>query len=106
MRGWATLAFAVLLAAVVVALVVGNGDIVRVNFLVGQWDTKVCGALVAAAIFGAVAASIVLVLPVVRMKVQVRRQIRRIAELEQEIHGLRTLPIASEPAGVQSVQKV
>jgi len=31
---------------------------------------------------------------------------QRIAELEQEIHGLRTLPIASDTAGVSSAPKV
>ena len=59
-----------------------------------QWPTKVWGALVAAAAFGAAAAALVLSWPVVRLKVQTRRQSKRIAELEQEIHGLRTLPIA------------
>jgi uncharacterized integral membrane protein len=95
-----------LIAALVVALVVGNGDPVSVNLLLVQWPTKVWGALVAAAVFGAAAATIVLVWPVIRLKVQVRRQTKRIAELEQEIHGLRTLPIASEPAGAPSAPKL
>jgi len=106
MRGWGTLVFGALIAALVVALVVGNGDPVSVNLLLVQWPTKVWGALVAAAVFGAAAATIVLVWPVIRLKVQVRRQTKRIAELEQEIHGLRTLPIASEPAGAPSAPKL
>jgi len=106
MRAWGTLAFAALVAAIVVALVVGNGEAVRVNFLFGQWDTKVWGALVAAAAFGAAAASAMLAWPVTRAKMQSRRQTKRIAELEQEIHGLRTLPIAREAAGVSSEPKV
>jgi len=106
MRGWGSLVFAVLVAAVVVALVVGNGEPISVNLLLVQWPTKVWGALVAAAAFGAAAATVVLIWPVIRLKVQARRQTRRIAELEQEIHGLRTLPIASDTAGVSSAPKV
>jgi uncharacterized membrane protein YciS (DUF1049 family) len=106
MRGWGTLVFAALVAAVVVALVVGNGEPIVVNLLLVQWPTKVWGALVAAAAFGAAAASIVLVWPVVRLKVQTRRQGKRIAELEQELHGLRTLPIAGDSAGASSAPKV
>ena len=34
--------------------------------------------------------------PLARAKLATRRQTKRIAQLEQEIHGLRTLPIASE----------
>ena len=42
-----------------------------------------------------------------RLKLQARRQIKRIADLEQEIHGLRTLPIASASviAGASSAPK-
>jgi len=106
MRGWGSLVFAALVAALLVALVVGNGEPITVNFLLVQWPTKVWGALVAAAAFGAVAAAIVLIWPVIRLKVQARRQSKRIAELEQEIHGLRTLPIAGDTAGASSAPKV
>ena len=34
--------------------------------------------------------------PVIRMRLRVRRQARQIRELEQEIHGLRTLPLIEE----------
>jgi uncharacterized membrane protein YciS (DUF1049 family) len=106
MRGWGSLVFAALVAALVVALVVGNGEPITVNFLIVQWPTKVWGALVASAAFGAVAAVLVLIWPVIRLKVQSRRQSKRIAELEQEIHGLRTLPIAGDAAGASSATKV
>jgi len=106
MRGWGSLVFAAGVAALVVALVVGNGEPITVNFLLVQWPTKVWGALVAAAAFGAAAATVVLIWPVIRLKVQARRQTKRIAELEQEIHGLRTLPIASDTAGASSAPKV
>ena len=106
MRGWGSLVFAALVAALVVALVVGNGDPITVNILLVQWPTKVWGALVAAAAFGASASALVLIWPVIRLKVQARRQSKRIAELEQELHGLRTLPIAGDKAGASSATKV
>ena len=106
MRGWGSLVFAALVAALVVALVVGNGEPITVNFLFVQWPTKVWGALVAAAAFGAAASALVLIWPVIRLKVQARRQSKRIAELEQELHGLRTLPIAGDKAGASSATKV
>ncbi len=106
MRGWGSLIFAAVVAAIVVALVVGNGEPITVNLLLVQWPTKVWGALVAAAAFGAVVAALMLSWPVVRLKVQTRRQSKRIAELEQEIHGLRTLPIANDAAGASSATKI
>lgn len=106
MRPWGSLVFAALVAALVVALVVGNGEPILVNFLIVQWPTKVWGALVASAAFGAAAASMLLIWPVIRLKVQTRRQSKRIAELEQELHGLRTLPIAGDAAGASSAPRV
>ena len=49
-----------------------------------------------AAASGATLGVLVLSLPLVRLKFRVRRQARAIGELEQEIHGLRTLPIDEE----------
>lgn len=106
MRGWGTLLFALVIAALVVVLVLRNDEQIIVDLVLVAWPTKVWGALVAAAVVGASAAAVVLTMPVVRAKMQLRRQTRRIAELEQELHGLRTLPIATEPAGAPSVQKV
>ena len=36
--------------------------------------------------------------PVIRMRLTLRRQARQIRELEQEIHGLRTLPLIEDEA--------
>jgi len=105
MRGWGSLALAVLLAAIVVTLVVKNGDPVTVNLLITEWPTKVWGAMVASAVVGAGAAVLLLVWPITRAKMQTRRQAKRIAELEQEVHGLRTLPIARDAAGAASEPK-
>jgi hypothetical protein len=48
---------------------------------------------------------LLLVWPITRAKMQTRRQAKRIAELEQEVHGLRTLPIARDAAGAASEPK-
>ena len=106
MRPWGSLIFAALVAAIVVALVVGNGEPITVNLLLVQWPTKVWGALVAAAALGALVSGLVLSLPVFRLKVQTRRQSKRIAELEQELHGLRTLPIANGANGAQGAPRI
>jgi hypothetical protein len=44
--------------------------------------------------------------PLTRAKLTTRRQAKRIAQLEQEIHGLRTLPIATEGAPPTTPQRV
>lgn len=106
MKTWSTVLVGVLATALVVALVVKNGEPVVVNLLVTEWPTKVWGAIVASAIAGAGLMALLLVSPLLRLKLQSRRQTRRIGELEQELHGLRTLPIATDAASSSSVQKV
>ena len=98
MRGWGSLVFAAIVAALVIFVVVSNSDRVTVVLPFFKQMMPLWGALVTAASFGAAAAGLVLVWPMVRLKVQTRRQTKRIAELEQELHGLRTLPIANESA--------
>jgi uncharacterized membrane protein YciS (DUF1049 family) len=97
---------AALLAALVVYAVLSNSEEVIVNLPLIQWPTKLWAAMVASAIVGAALASLVLAWPLTRAKLATRRQTRRIAQLEQEVHGLRTLPIASDPATSTSPQKV
>ncbi|MFI5315807.1 MAG: lipopolysaccharide assembly protein LapA domain-containing protein [Myxococcota bacterium] len=106
MRGWFAVVVGLLATALVVTLVVKNGDPVTVDLLVMVWPTKVWGAMVAAAVVGAGLSALLLVWPLLRMKMQARRQGKRMAELEQELHGLRTLPIASDVASPSSAQKV
>jgi uncharacterized integral membrane protein len=106
MRGWGSLAFAALVAALVIFVVVSNSDRVTVVLPFVKQMMPLWGALVTSATFGAAAAALVLIWPMVRLKVQSRRQSKRIAELEQEIHGLRTLPIAGDAAGASSAPKV
>ncbi len=105
MKGWGSLAFAALVAALVIFVVVSNSDRVTVVLPFIKQSMPLWGALVTAASFGAAAAGLVLVWPVIRLNLQSRRQSKRIAELEQEIHGLRTLPIAGDAAGASSAPK-
>jgi uncharacterized integral membrane protein len=106
MKSWVAVLVGIVVTALVVTLVVKNGDPVTVNLLVMEWPTKVWGAMVAAAVVGAGLTALLLVWPLLRLKMQSRRQSKRMAELEQELHGLRTLPIASDAASPSSAQKV
>jgi uncharacterized integral membrane protein len=105
MRGWGTLLLAALLAALVIVPVFWNGTPITVNLLFASWNTTVGVAVVVAAVLGAAAATMVLTWQLLRLKMEVRRQTRRIAQLEQEVHGLRTLPIASDGAVAPSELK-
>ena len=94
------------MAALVVTLVLRNGQEVSVDLLVTTWPTKLWGALVASAIIGAGSTATFLLWPMARLNLRARRHQKRISELEQEVHGLRTLPIASDAASSPSAQKV
>ena len=52
--------------------------------------------LFVAALLGAAAALVIVSWPYLRLRLLVRRQSRRITRLEQEVHGLRTLPLSEE----------
>jgi len=106
MRTWASIAFGILLAGLLVYVVISNNDLVVVTLPLLKWPTKLWAAMVASAIVGAAATMLLTTWPLLRLKLQSRRHTRRIAQLEQEIHGLRTLPIASDAATPQSAQKV
>lgn len=106
MRAWSTLIGGALLAALVVYAVLSNGQEVIVNLPFFAWPTKLWGAMVASAIVGAALSTLLFAWPLTRAKLATRRQTRRIAQLEQEIHGLRTLPIANESVSATTPQKV
>ena len=106
MRSWAAIGLGVLLAALLVYVVISNNDIVVVTLPLVKWPTKLWAAMVVSAVVGAAATMLLTSWPLVRLKLQSRRYTRRIAELEQEVHGLRTLPIAGEPAPPKTVSKV
>ena len=59
---------------------------------------------VLSAAVGATATSLALSFPILRRGAQVRRDTKKIARLEQELHGLRTLPLASsKPDSLEAV---
>jgi len=97
-RFWVGLIAALLLLLVILFLVKSNTQDVKVDLLVVQYDTQVWAAMVGAALVGAAATALFLAWPLARLKLHTRRHRKRIGELEQEVHGLRTLPIASDPA--------
>ena len=104
MRSWISLGTAVLFAALLVYTVISNTDQVTVVIPMWQWRTKLWAAMIGSAIVGAVATSLMVSWPLLRLKLQQRRHTRRIAELEQEIHGLRTLPIAGDSSASARAQ--
>lgn len=53
---------------------------------------------VLSAAVGASVTSLALSFPILRRGAQVRRDTKKIAKLEQELHGLRTLPLSSPKA--------
>jgi uncharacterized integral membrane protein len=68
-------------------------------------EVPVWMALFSSALFGAAIALVVLAWPLFRLRMRVRRQERSIDEFEQEIHGLRTLPLSGEAAPEQKLQE-
>ena len=53
-------------------------------------------ALVGSLVIGAALAAVILSWPLLRLKLSLRRTEKRIAQLERELHGLRTLPLTDE----------
>ncbi len=106
MRTWGSIASAVILAGLLVYVVISNNDLVVVTLPLVKWPTKLWGAMVASAAVGAGAALLLTSWPLLRLKLESRKHAKRIAQLEQEVHGLRTLPIASDSAASSGGQKV
>ncbi len=97
MRGFAGLAAAVAVIAYSVYLVTQNGQPVAIDLLF----TSVAGApawslLLVSFAAGASLTALVLSWSLLRLRLSVRRQTRRVTRLEQEVHGLRTLPLSPE----------
>jgi uncharacterized integral membrane protein len=107
MKAWMGLALAVLLAVMVAYFVAANQQPVPVRLLGVTLEEPLWMALLVAVLAGAAVALGACSWSILRLKLQARRQIKRIADLEQEIHGLRTLPIASASAiaGASSAPK-
>ena len=74
-----------------------TGRIQEINLLIARpTEVPVWMALFSSAIVGAALAVGFLSWPLLRTRLRVRRQARNIDELEQELHGLRTLPLSEE----------
>jgi uncharacterized membrane protein YciS (DUF1049 family) len=90
----------VVYAALVVAR---NTDPVNLDLIFFSVENlAVWNVLLMSALFGVAATALLLAWPMLRLRLKVRSQNRRVTRLEQEVHGLRTLPIAeseeTEPA--------
>jgi uncharacterized integral membrane protein len=106
MKTWGTILIGIAFAALLIFAVLSNDTEVTVVMPLIQWRTKLWGAMVASAVVGAAASMLLVTWPLLRLKLQSRKHAKRIVELEREVHGLRTLPIASDVATPSSVQKV
>jgi uncharacterized membrane protein YciS (DUF1049 family) len=86
----------VALAAYGAYLVSANQDPVPVDLLFAAPDLTLWESLLGAFLVGVAGVMIGFAWPVIRMRLVVRTQARRIRQLEQELHGLRTLPLTEE----------
>ncbi len=91
----------VALVALAATLIVENSEEqVTVRLLVAQFtDVRAWLVIVVSLLAGATLAGLACSLPIVRYRLRLRRSRQRIAELEQELHGLRTLPLGDEAKG-------
>ena len=98
MRNWLTAA-AALIATVfaVVAALRNEVRVAHVDWIFGSADAvPLWCALGTSILVGGLLAVLALSVPAVRLRLRLRRAQRRIAQLEREVHGLRTLPLDEE----------
>ena len=97
MRTVIRLGLLVLVVGYSVALVHRNDQAVPVDLIFHQLADTGTGVLILVSLLlGSIAAVLVCSFPIIRLRLRERRSTRRIAELEQELHGLRTLPLSDE----------
>ena len=74
-----------------------NSQPIGIDLWLRQYnDVPLWGGLVGVAAVGGLIALFALAPSLVRLRLRARRQVRSIGELEQEVHGLRTLPLSDE----------
>jgi uncharacterized integral membrane protein len=96
-KGLVLLGTAVIVAAAVAWLAIRNDERVTVDLLVTSLpDLALWQVLLGAFLCGGLAAAAALSWPYARLRLRVRNQARQITRLEQEVHGLRTLPLPDE----------
>ena len=76
---------------------INNSETVTLNLVLGEVGPLPLSLFsILSAVFGAAITATVLGWTVAGARMQARRDAKRIAELEQEVHGLRTLPMVEE----------
>lgn len=104
MRGLVVLGGVVLIAGLGAWLTIANGDRVTVHLLVGSIaDVPLWAVLLGSFLTGGGVVAGVLTWPYLRLRLRVRSQARQITRLEQEVHGLRTLPLPDEATGTREI---
>jgi uncharacterized integral membrane protein len=99
-KGVVRVGAAVVLALYLAVVATRNTEPVNLDFLFTELPGIPSWLVVAtAALLGGLIASAVLVLPLVRLGLRGRQERKRIEQLEQELHGLRTLPLSAELHG-------
>ena len=98
MRTWLAAIVALVVGALVVYAAWLNPEpVAQVDWVFGRAQgVPLWRVLAVSGLLGSVLTALVLMLPALRLKLRLRRAQRRIAQLEQEVHGLRTLPLDEE----------
>lgn len=97
MKGIVVLATVVLAAVAAAWLTFQNHELVTVHLiLVSFADVPLWGVLLGSFLCGGVVVALILSWPYTRLRLRARSQARHITRLEQEVHGLRTLPLPDE----------
>jgi uncharacterized membrane protein YciS (DUF1049 family) len=101
MRSLVVLGIVVGVAAVAVFLVSGNTQPVALSLLVTEVEVPLWRVLLGSFVGGGLVIGLLVTWPYLRLRLRARMQARQISRLEQEVHGLRTLPLPDEESGAQ-----
>lgn len=93
MKGLAGIAAAVALIAYAVYLATQNTAPVELELLFASPSSPAWAVVLGSFVLGVVVMVLAFSWPLLRLRLVARRQSRQIARLEQEVHGLRTLPL-------------
>ena len=74
-----------------------NEQLVDVDLLVYTFEQQSLGVVVLGALLvGVGLTSLAFTWPMIRVRLRLRSESKRVAQLEQEVHGLRTLPLSDD----------